>query len=80
MRTPPPGLGPTGDFPHGKIDETDEGGLTIAITCDGENVMIHFGKEVSWIGFPTDMAVEFAVSVLKFAGAKTIEINMGKDG
>lgn len=45
-------LGATGEFPQGKIDETDEGELQIAICYDphADIIRIDFGKPVSWLG------------------------------
>jgi hypothetical protein len=71
-------LGPTGDFPHGKLNADDEGGLMIAISHAeypaGETVMIQFGTKVSWIGLPNEMAIEFALNILKHAGVKKVQI------
>lgn len=52
------GLGASGKFPQGFLNEDDEGEIKIAITTDGEKVIIAFGKEVSWIGFTKEQAVE----------------------
>jgi hypothetical protein len=62
-------LGPTGDFPHGKLNPDDEGGLNIAIgsDADGKNVVIRFGKEVAWIALPQEQAVQFAMTILRHA-------------
>jgi hypothetical protein len=62
-------LGQTGDFPHGKLDDTDEGGLNIAIGSepDGKNVVIRFGKKVAWIALPQEQAVQFAMTILRHA-------------
>lgn len=44
-------LGATGNYPHGKLDETDEGELRIGITHDPVDgvVKIAFGKLISWL-------------------------------
>lgn len=69
-------LGPTGDFPEGKLDKTDEGGLKIGIAFDSYTnvVRIDFGKEVAWIGMQPAQAMEFAKTIMKKAGAKKIEV------
>jgi hypothetical protein len=54
--------GPTGDFPDGKISPDDDGGLVFKIIKDVENqrIILDFGKNVSWLGFLPEQALEFA--------------------
>jgi len=62
-------FGPTGDFPRGKVDESDEGGLQVGITYDKESdtVVIVFGKSITWIGFGPEQAIEFANLIIERA-------------
>lgn len=60
-------LGATGDFPRGKLDHTDEGGLRIAIGTEGNVVTIRFGKQISWLGMPKQEAIALANIILKHA-------------
>jgi hypothetical protein len=60
-------LGETGDFPHGKLDKDDEGGLNMMISEYRGTVRFDFGKSIKWFALPPDMAVEFAENVLKHA-------------
>lgn len=65
--------GPTGDFPHGKLSEDDEGGINVALSRhlapDGTPmVRIDFGKPVAWLSLPRDQAIEFALTMMKHAG------------
>jgi hypothetical protein len=54
-------FGSTGEYPLGKLDETDEGALSIGIATDKQgNVIINFGKPVAWIGMPKDLALQLA--------------------
>jgi hypothetical protein len=66
-------LGPTGDFPKGKLNEEDEGGLTMAVSHQvypsGGVVRIDFGKPTAWIGLPPDEAVAFAKMIVNHAMA-----------
>ncbi len=62
--------GGTGDFPRGKLNADDEGGLAMGVTTVDKTVVLNFGKEVAWIGFGYDDAVQFANLILKHA--KTI--------
>jgi hypothetical protein len=81
-----PKLGPTGKFPHGKLDQSDEGGLTIAIGSQldpGSNdtvVRVEFGKKVAWIGLPSKQAIEFALTIMKHAGVKVTMEEIGHAG
>lgn len=61
------GIGPTGQFPNGKINKDDEGELAIGIASDVKNnvVVIEFGKSIQWIGFPPEQAIEFANMIMK---------------
>lgn len=65
----PPKLGPTGRFPEGKLDSTDEGALTIAISTQGGNVRVDFGTKTRWIAFPPDQALAFASAIVARAMA-----------
>jgi len=66
-------FGPTGEFPEGKMSEDDDGALQIGITTDKEGrVIINFGTDVNWIALEHPYAVQFAVTILKRAGAKKV--------
>jgi hypothetical protein len=49
-------LGATGEFPDGKISEDDEGELRMAVAVHEGNVILDFGKNISWIGLPPEQA------------------------
>lgn len=53
-------LGPTGDFPHGKIVPHDEGGLIFGVTVFNGRVIFDFGKPIRSIGFTREGALELA--------------------
>lgn len=55
--------GPTGDFPKGKMDQEDEGGLNIGVGSRGRKVMMVFGKTVAWIGMEADDAEKVADAI-----------------
>lgn len=70
-----PKLGPTGDFPRGKNDPHDEGGLRIGVALDSHgDVVINFGTPVHWIAMPREELVGFCNLLLKRAGASKVEI------
>ena len=60
-------IGATGEFPDGKLNENDEGGLQMAIFTKDENLIIEFGKPVHWLGMSKAEAKEFARAILKKA-------------
>lgn len=66
-------LGATGDFPAGKLNETDEGAINIAVGVHpvGNTLIIDFGKPVVWIGMPKQQAIEFANNILDKAKRMT---------
>ena len=53
-------LGPTKDFPHGKIVPHDEGGLMFGVTVFNGRVIFDFGKPIRSIGFTREGALELA--------------------
>ena len=46
-----PKLGPTGDFPEGKLGKDDEGGINMAIAASAKDGQVHiqFGGPVAWL-------------------------------
>jgi hypothetical protein len=69
-------LGATGKFPQGQLSDDDEGELCLGISYDDLNgiVRVDFGKPVAWLGLPPPQAIEFALLILKKAGAQHVEI------
>lgn len=60
-------LGPTGEYPEGKLNEYDKGGLNMAIGIMNNNVVIEFGTPVTWLGMPKKEATAFAKLILSKA-------------
>lgn len=60
-------LGPTGQFPEGKLNENDEGEIRIAIISQNGKVVIDFGKPTAWIGFTPEQARGIAESLVAHA-------------
>tara|TARA_R110000824_G_scaffold210439_1_gene396347 strand:- start:390 stop:857 length:468 start_codon:yes stop_codon:yes gene_type:complete len=57
-------------FPEGKLNDDDEGELQLAIGVDPrQNIVIDFGKQVSWLGFPKGDAIMFAETILQHANS-----------
>lgn len=57
-------LGATGKFPMGKLNETDEGDLRIAVAADlqSQRVILNLGTPVAWIGFTYEQAMALSES------------------
>jgi len=53
-------VGPTGDFPEGKLNEDDEGGLMMAVGVEKGHVTINFGGPVRWLALGPAEAIAFA--------------------
>lgn len=53
-------LGPTKDYPHGRIVPHDEGGLMFGVTVFNGRVIFDFGKPIRSIGFTREGALELA--------------------
>ena len=58
-----PKIGPIGGYPRGKLDDTDEGGLTVMVSGYKNCVRLDFGKKIEWLAIPIDQAVEFATLI-----------------
>lgn len=59
--------GATGNFPDGKLTETDEGEIKFAITAIEDRVVVNFGTPVHWVGFTRAQALAVANSLTKHA-------------
>jgi hypothetical protein len=55
-------------FPRGKLNDSDEGQLDLAVGIRDRTVIIDFGKQVVWLGLDYFTAVEFAKTILRRAG------------
>lgn len=64
-------LGGTGRFPRGMLNADDEGELKMAVSREGGNVRLDFGKQVAWIAMEPATAIQLAQNLLKMAGVKS---------
>lgn len=46
----------TPDYPRGKLNEEDEGAISIAFTVEQDCVVIRFPKPITWLGLPAELA------------------------
>lgn len=63
-------IGTTGNFPKGKLNEDDEGELSLMVKEADGNVHIYFGKPIAWLALPKEQAFQFALLIMKHAGAQ----------
>lgn len=49
-------IGATGNFPEGKLNEADEGELSMAVAIRDGKVIVDFGKPVVWFGMDAKQA------------------------
>lgn len=60
-------IGPTGEFPLGKLNEHDEGELNMAIGNEDGKVFVNFGTPVASLGMTPAEAVRIAEGLIKSA-------------
>lgn len=58
-------LGPTNQFPEGKIDASDKGEIKISVGKVDGKVILNFGSPVTWIGFTPQQARQIAETLRK---------------
>ncbi|MFA5021296.1 MAG: hypothetical protein WC517_04535 [Patescibacteria group bacterium] len=69
MAANPPAPGPTGDFPEGKLNAQDEGGLQMLVGQQQGKVVLAFGKSIKWIGMGPDQARDLGKMLISRADA-----------
>lgn len=78
-----PPVGPTGEYPEGQYTDQDEGELTIAVIPDPRNgqLVINFGKLVSWLALGPDLAEYFGQALITRARLlRGEQLEMPEDG
>lgn len=58
-------IGPTGNFPEGKLTEHDEGEIAMAVYRKDGKVIIDFGSKVTWLGMNPNQAIELGNALIK---------------
>lgn len=69
-------LGPTFEYPQGRLSVDDAGALNFKIGERGDNVSVEFGEHVTWLAMPPEQAVAFAQ--LLIAKARVIARRKGQ--
>jgi hypothetical protein len=72
-----PNLGPTGEYPLGRLNPTDEGEIVVGVTTEGPNVVIAFGKPVAWLAMPAAQAKQLAGLLMLHAADAARDPNPG---
>lgn len=62
-------IGATGKYPQGSISEDDEGEIQIVMGINRKHktIILHFGKQVAWLGLGADEARSIAKGLLQNA-------------
>jgi hypothetical protein len=60
-------LGPTGDFPEGKLTPNDEGGIQFAVGVVEGKIVLNFNSPVAWVGMMPDQALLLGQTLIKNA-------------
>lgn len=60
-------LGATNTFSRGKVNNSDEGDLRLAVYHKDGTVFVDFGKATAWIGLDVSTARQFAGAILHHA-------------
>lgn len=66
------------NYPRGKLNDNDEGELSIKVFVKDNTVMIDFGKKISWVGLDKFTAFQLAEALARHSNS--IEIVGGNGG
>lgn len=70
-----------GEFPDGRINEHDQGAVAVAIGHQQGRVTMQFPKNLNWIGFTADQAIDIANSLIEHArkagSSKPLTVKIG---
>ena len=61
-------IGATGNYPDGQISSDDGGELAVGLRIHKNNLIIGFGKDISWIGLGKEEALQLANMIIIKAG------------
>jgi hypothetical protein len=56
-----------GEFPDGKLNHGDEGGIAMMVRVEQGRIIVQFPKPVAWVGMTADEAISLAESLVKRA-------------
>lgn len=58
-----------GEFPDGRLNAKDEGAIPVAVGNQDGRVVLTFPRNLNWIGFTADQAIDIANSLIEHARA-----------
>jgi len=71
----------TGEFPDGRLNKDDEGAVAVAIGHQQGRVTMQFPKNLNWIGFTPEQAIDIAQTLIEHARKcgcnKPLVVNIG---
>lgn len=56
-----------GEFPDGRLNAQDEGAIPLGISHQNGKVVIQFVRNLNWIGFTPEQAIEIAEILIQHA-------------
>lgn len=56
-----------GEFPDGRLDENDQGAVSVGIGHQQGRVTMQFPKNLNWIGFTPEQAIDIAEMLVQHA-------------
>jgi len=56
-----------GEFPHGRLNAQDEGAIPLGISHQNGKVVMQFARNLNWIGFTPEQAIEIAEILIQHA-------------
>ena len=56
-----------GEYPNGRLNETDEGALAVMIGHENGKVVMQFASPTAWIGFTPEQAMDIAQMLITHA-------------
>ena len=70
-----------GEYPDGRLNQQDAGAIAVAISHENGRVVMTFPKNLNWIGFTADEAVDIAQTLItharKCGSTKPLTIKIG---
>lgn len=58
-----------GEFPNGRLNPQDQGAMAVSIGQENGAVVLRFPRNLNWIGFTPDQAIDIAETLVKHARA-----------
>ena len=56
-----------GEYPNGRLSDTDEGALAVMIGHENGKVVMQFASPTAWIGFTPEQAMDIAQTLISHA-------------